>query len=108
MLAKAIYVEATAKKAHCASHIALQKARRGHAAAIQTKNALKVALEKVIQKARQRYAAASEAAAAALLDVEAKQVAEAKANEELQLAHRAVKRERAAADTPASPDFKKR
>ena len=96
------------KQAHRASHIALQKARRDHAAAIQTQNASKVALEEVIQKARQRYAAASEAAAAALLDVEAKEVVEAKANAKLQLAQRAVKRERDAADARACPEFKKR
>ena len=108
LLAKAIYAEAKAKKAYGASHTALKKARRNHAYAIQEKNDLKIALQKAIQKAKQRYAAASKAVDAALLDVKAKEVVDAKANEELHLAQRAVKRERAAADTSAGLEFKKR
>ena len=88
------------KEAQHASRIAVQKARRDHAAAVKTQDALKVDL----QKAQQRYAAASKSAAAALLDVEAKEAAEGKANAELQLATRAVKRQ---LDNPSCPKFKK-
>ena len=93
MLVKSIDAEDTAKKDHRASHIALQKARRDHAAAIQTKNALKVALQKTIQKAQQRYAVASKAVTAALQDVEVKETVEVKTNVALHLSQRAVKRE---------------
>ena len=108
MLAKAIFAETKAKKAYGAAHTALKRARRNHAYAVQDLNDLKIALQKAIQKAKQRYAAASKKVDAALLDVKAKEVVDAKANEELNLAQRAVKRERAAADTPAGPEFKKR
>ena len=84
-LAEAIHTEAIAKKAHCAAHKALQDARADHAAAIAA-----------LQEAKK-------AAETALQNVQAKQVVEVEAKAKLQLAQRALKRERAAADTSKCP-----
>ena len=98
-LSKAIQTEATANKAHLAAHRDLQDAQAAHAAARAAEERLRVALQK-----------ASEAAATALQHFQAKRVVEAEAKAELQIAQRALKRERAAAaaQPPACPEFRQR
>ena len=110
-LSKAIHAEARAKKAHSAARITLQDARDDHAAAIAAEDAARAAEDAArvaLQKAQERHAASSKAAAVALQHVQAKEVAEAEVNAELQLAQRAVKRERAAAAIPSCPEFKEK
>ena len=124
-LSKAIRAEARAKKAYSTARFVLQDAREDHAAAIAAEDAARAADDAAraaedaarvaLQKAQERHAAAtltltltSKAAAAALQHVQANEVAEAKANAELQLAQRALKRERAAAAIPSCPEFKEK
>ena len=110
-LSKAIRAEARAKKAHSAARFILQDAREDHAAAVAAEDAARAAEDAArvaLQKAQERHAASSKAAAVALQHVQAEEVAEAEANAQLQLAQRAVKRERAAAAIPFCPEFKEK